>query len=77
MLLAPIIVNGVLVAKPSSEFLWFGAAGSAVLAGLMASYQSLYLGVGRAFGGLNNIIIFGDLSVATAMLSVFGLLYWG
>jgi O-antigen ligase len=76
MLLAPIIVNAVLVAKPSPSFLWMGAAGAAFLAGLMASYQSLYLGVGRAFGAMNNIIIFGDLSVVMATFSVFGLLYW-
>jgi O-antigen ligase len=76
MLLAPIIVNALLVAKPSPSFLWMGAAGAAFLAGLMASYQSLYLGVGRAFGAMNNIIIFGDLSVVMATFSVFGLLYW-
>lgn len=76
MLLAPIIVNAVLVAKPSPSFFWMGAAGAALLAGLMASYQSLYLGVGRAFGAMNNIIIFGDLSVVMATFSVFGLLYW-
>jgi O-antigen ligase len=76
MLLAPIIVNAVLVAKPSPSFFWIGAAGAAFLAGLMASYQSLYLGVGRAFGAMNNIIIFGDLSVVMATFSVFGLLYW-
>jgi hypothetical protein len=66
MLLAPIIINAVLVAKPSPSFFWMGAAGAALLAGLMASYQSLYLGVGRAFGAMNNIIIFGDLSVVMA-----------
>jgi O-antigen ligase len=76
MLLAPIIVNAVLVAKPSASFFWIGAVGAAFLAGLMASYQSLYLGVGRAFGAMNNIIIFGDLSVVMATFSVFGLLYW-
>jgi O-antigen ligase len=76
MLLAPIIVNGVLAAKPSSTFFWMGAALSAIFAGLMASHQSLYLGLGRAFGAMNNIIIFGDLSVVMAMFSVFGLLYW-
>jgi O-antigen ligase len=76
MLLAPIVVNGVLVAKPSSAFLWLGAAGAAFLAGLMASYQSLYLDLGRAFGAMNNIIIFGDLSVVVTTFSVFGLLYW-
>ena len=76
MLLAPIIVNAVLVAKPSPSFFWIGAVGAAFLAGLMASYQSLYLGVGRAFGAMNNIIIFGDLSVVMATFSVFGLLYW-
>jgi O-antigen ligase len=76
MLLSPIIVNGILAAKPSSTFLWIGAASAALLAGLMASYQSLYLGVGRAFGAMNNIIIFGDLSVVMATFSALGLLYW-
>lgn len=76
MLLAPIIVNGVLVAKPSSTFLWIGAASAGLLAGMMASYQSLYLGIGRAFGAMSNIIIFGDLSVVMASFSALGLLYW-
>jgi O-antigen ligase len=75
-LMAPFIVNAVLVAKPSPSFFWMGAVGAAFLAGLMGSYQSLYLGVGRSFGAMNNVIIFGDLSVVMAMFSVFGLLYW-
>jgi O-antigen ligase len=76
MLLAPIIMNGILAAKPSSAFLWIGTAGAGFLAGLMASYQSLYLGIGRAFGAMNNIIIFGDLSVVMASFSALGLVYW-
>ena len=77
MLLAPLIVNAVVVAKPPVAMLWLGAAASAALAGLMAMYQSLVLDVGRAGGAMNNVIMFGDLSVVLAMFTMFGWIYWG
>ena len=77
MLLAPLIVNAVVVAKPPVAMLWLGAAAGAALAGLMAMYQSLVLDVGRAGGAMNNVIMFGDLSVVLAMFTMFGWIYWG
>ena len=67
MFLAPFIVNAVVVARPPVKMLWLGAATAAVLAGLVGSYQSLYLLMGRAGGAMNNVIMFGDLAVVLAM----------
>jgi len=75
MLLAPLIVNAVVVARPSLKMLWLGAAAAAVLAGVVASYQSLYLQLDRAGGAMNNVIMFGDLAVVLAMFSAFGALF--
>ncbi|WP_416560647.1 O-antigen ligase family protein [Limnohabitans sp. yimb22184] len=72
MLLAPFIVNAVVVARPPVKMLWFGAAAAAVLSGVVASYQSLYLQTGRAGGAMNNVIMFGDLAVVLAMVCAFG-----
>jgi len=72
MFLAPFIVNAVVVARPPVKMLWLGAATAAVLAGLVGSYQSLYLLMGRAGGVMNNVIMFGDLAVVLAMVSAFG-----
>jgi O-antigen ligase len=77
MLLAPLIVNAVVVAKAPVAMLWLGAAAGAALAGLMAMYQSLVLDMGRAGGAMNNVIMFGDLSVVLAMFTMFGWIYWG
>ena len=77
MLLAPLIVNALVVAKPPVAMLWLGAAAGAASAGLMAMYQSLVLDMGRASGAMNNIIMFGDLSVVLAMFTMFGWIYWG
>ncbi len=75
MLLAPFIVNAIAVARPPLLMLWVAAASAAVLAGLMACYQSLHLNMGRAIGVLNNQIMFGDLSVVLAMFCAFGWLF--
>ena len=77
MLLTPLIVNAVVVAKPPVAMLWLGAAAGAAMAGLMAMYQSLVLDLGRAGGAMNNVIMFGDLSVVLAMFTMFGWIYWG
>jgi len=76
MLLSPFIVNAVVVARPPQAMLWLGAASGAILSGLVASYQSLYLQIGRAIGAMNNEIMFGDLSVVLVMFSALGWLYW-
>jgi O-antigen ligase len=75
MLLAPFIVNAVVVARPHINMLWLGAGTAAVFAGLVASYQSLYLQMDRAGGAMNNVIIFGDLAVVVGMFSAFGALF--
>lgn len=72
MLLAPFIVNAVVVARPPLNMLWLGAGTAAVLAGLVASYQSFYLQMHRAGGAMNNVIMFGDLAVVVGMFSAFG-----
>lgn len=77
MLLAPLIVNAAVVARPPATLIWLGAASAAILAGLVASYQSLLLNVGRAGGAMNNIIMFGDLSVLMAMIAACGLVFRG
>lgn len=76
MLLAPWILNGVVAVRLPQATLWLGAAAGAVLAGMMGSYQSLILDMGRAGGAMNNVIMFGDIAVVLAMISAFGLLYW-
>lgn len=75
MLLAPFIVNAVAVARPPLVMLWMASATAAILAGLMACYQSLYLQSGRAIGAMNNQIMFGDLSVVLAMFCAFGCIF--
>lgn len=77
MLLAPLIANAVVVARPPAMLIWLGAASAAILAGLVASYQSLVLNVGRAGGAMNNVIMFGDLSVVMAMIAACGLVFRG
>ena len=77
MLLAPLIINAVVVARPPVVMLWLSAVAAACLAGLVAVYQSLILDLGRAGGGMNNVIMFGDLSVVLAMFAAFGWIYWG
>jgi O-antigen ligase len=76
MLLAPLMVNAIVVARPPAAMLWLGSAAGASLAGLVACYQTFYLQIGRAGGAMSNIIIFGDLSVALAMFAGFGSLFW-
>lgn len=76
MLLAPLIVNAVVVARPPVAMLWLGAAAGAILAGVVSTYQVFVMQVGRAGGAMNNVIMFGDLCVALAMFSAFGGLYW-
>lgn len=74
-LMAPLMLHGVLTARLQAGVLWLGAASAAVLAGVLASYQSLVLDVGRAKGAMNHPIIFGDLSVVLASIALFGVLY--
>lgn len=75
MLLAPLMLNAVISLRLPQMTLWMGAAMGAILAGLVATYQSLVLQVGRAGGALNNVIMFGDIAVVLAMFAAFGSLY--
>ena len=75
-LLAPLMLHGVLKARFQPAVLWMGAATAAVLAGALASYQSLVLLTGRAMGAMSHPIIFGDLSVVLACIALFGVLYF-
>lgn len=75
-LLAPLMLHGVLKARLQPAVLWLGASTAAMLAGALASYQSLVLLKGRATGAMNHPIIFGDLSVVLACVALFGLLYF-
>ena len=75
-LLAPLMLHGVLKARLQPAVLWMGAAIAAVLAGALASYQSLVLLTGRAMGAMSHPIIFGDLSVVLACIALFGVLYF-
>jgi len=77
MLLAPLVLNAIVVAQPPKAMLWMGAACAAILAGFVAAYQSLYLNIGRAIGAMNNQIVFGDLAVVMGAFAGFGLIYWG
>jgi O-antigen ligase len=74
-LMAPFMLHGVLTARLQAGVLWLGSASAAWLAGVLASYQSLVLDVGRAKGAMNHPIIFGDLSVVLASIALFGVLY--
>jgi O-antigen ligase len=76
MLLAPMVFAGVVSCRLVPQVFWSGSAMGAILAGLLATYQSLFLNMGRAWGGLNNPIIFGDLSIVFAMASLWGLVYF-
>jgi O-antigen ligase len=64
-LLSPLMLHGVLKARLQPAVLWMGAATAAVLAGALASYQSLVLLTGRAMGAMNHPII-----------ALFGVLYF-
>lgn len=75
-LLAPLMLQGVLKTRLQPVVLWMGAATAAVLAGAVASYESLVLLTGRAMGSMSHPIIFGDLSVVLACIALFGLLYF-
>ena len=75
-LLTPLMLQGVLKARLQAAVLWLGASTAAILAGALASYQSLVLLTGRATGAMNHPIIFGDLSVVLACVALFGLLYF-
>ncbi len=75
-LLAPLMLHGVMTSRLQPGVLWLGAANAAILAGCLASYQSLVLVVGRAQGAMNHPIVFGDLSVVLACIALFGVLYF-
>lgn len=75
-LLTPLMLHGVLKARLQPAVLWLGAATAAMLAGTLASVQSLLLLKGRATGAMNHPIIFGDLSVVLACVALFGVLYF-
>ena len=75
-LLAPLMLHGVLKARLQPAVLWMGGATAALLAGTLASYQSLVLLTGRAKGAMSHPIIFGDLSVVLACIALFGVLYF-
>jgi O-antigen ligase len=75
MLLAPFVVVGVVSYRLAPWVFWLGSAMGAMLAGFLATYQSLFLKMGRAWGALNHPIVFGDLSIVFAMASLWGLVY--
>ena len=74
-ILAPFVLHGIVRNRLNPIVFWLGSAAGAITAGLYASYQSLILNIGRAIGSLNNQIMFGDLSVLLACISLLGLLY--
>lgn len=75
MLLAPFVVGGVVSCRLPAWVFWFGSAIGATLAAVLATYQSLVLKMGRAWGALNHPIVFGDLAIVLAMASLWGLVY--
>lgn len=75
MLLAPFVLAGVVSCRLAPWVFWIGSAMGAILAGFLATYQSLFLKMGRAWGALNHPIVFGDLSLVFAMASLWGLVY--
>lgn len=74
--LMPFMLNGVMVAQLQAKVFWLGAATGAILAGALASYQSLVMHIGRAMGAMNHPIVFGDLAVMLACISLFGILFF-
>lgn len=74
-LLAPLVLHGVLKAHIHPNTLWIGASVSTFFASLQATYQHFVLNIDRAYGGLKNPIIFGDLSIVYAAVSLMGYLH--
>ncbi len=74
--LMPFMLHGVIDARLQAKVLWLGAATGAILAGALASYQSLVMGIGRAMGAMNHPIVFGDLAVVLACIALFGILFF-
>ncbi|PUE47911.1 hypothetical protein B9Z47_08630 [Limnohabitans sp. 2KL-1] len=74
--LMPFMLSGVIGARLQAQVLWLGAATGAILAGALASYQSLVMHIGRAMGAMNHPIVFGDLAVVLACISLFGILFF-
>ncbi len=72
--LSPLIFHGFIQAEPDDNTLWLGAAMAAMMGLLIAAYQAYHLDIGRAFGALKNPIIFGDICIVFASLSLIGLL---
>ena len=73
--LAPLILHGVLSFKVDHRGLWLATAVGALFAFVLAAYQVFSLDVGRAFGGLKNPIIFGDLSIVFGAFALLGFVY--
>ena len=74
-LLAPLAFHGLMVSPIDQRALWFSAAVGAFFACCLAAYQVFALDIGRAFGGLKNPIIFGDLSIVFAAISLMGFVF--
>ena len=73
--LAPLVLHGVLSFKMDHRVLWLATAVGAFFALFLAAYQVFWLDVGRAFGGLKNPIIFGDLSIVFGAIALLGFVY--
>lgn len=73
--LAPLVLQGVLSFKMDHRVLWLATAIGALFAFLLAAYQVFLLNVGRAYGGLKNPIIFGDLSIVFGAIALLGFVY--
>ncbi|MGY2464136.1 O-antigen ligase family protein [Vreelandella sulfidaeris] len=60
---------------PSPYWLWWGVCCGALGSGMIAIYERVIIGVGRASNGIN-AIPFGNLSLLTGALSVVASIYW-
>ena len=72
--LSPLIFHGFVQSEPDDNTLWLGVAIAAIMGSMIAVYQAYHLDIGRAFGALKNPIIFGDICIVFASLSLIGLL---
>jgi O-antigen ligase len=74
-LLAPMAFHGLMVSPIDQRALWFSASVGAFFACCLAAYQVFVLEIDRAVGGLKNAIIFGDLSIVFAAISLMGYVF--
>lgn len=75
-LLAPLVLHGLRVLKVSGAAFYMAVALGGVLAGMLSSYQHFVSLHGeRAFGAMNNPIMFGDLSALYGALALVGVYF--